>query len=162
MVKHTSIGESDDSAASIDGQTSLHRSSAASMDAAPFYTSLARPGWAPPPDVFGPVWTVLYTLMGIAAWLAWKRGAPRGVLVLYVVQLVLNALWSVLFFGRHQGALAFVDIILLLLLILATLAGFWRVRPLAGVLLLPYLAWVGFATALTWSVWHLNPQVLGG
>lgn len=134
---------------------------AASVNAAPFYASLLRPGWAPPSSVFGPVWTLLYALMGIAAWLAWRRGASRGTLTLYVVQLAVNALWSWLFFAWHRGALAFVDIVLLWLLIVATIAAFWRVRPLAGALLLPYLAWVSFATALNWAVWHLNPGVLG-
>ena len=135
---------------------------AASMDAAPFYASLARPGWAPPSTVFGPVWTVLYVLMGIAAWLAWRAGASRGTLVLYVVQLVLNALWSVLFFGLHRGGAAFADILVLIVLVIATLIGFWRVRPLAGALLLPYLGWIAFASALNFAVWRLNPQLLGG
>ncbi len=134
---------------------------AASVDAAPFYASLVRPSWAPPSSVFGPVWTLLYTLMGVAAWWAWRHGASRRLLVLYVVQLVVNALWSWLFFAWHRGALAVVDIVLLACLIVATLVGFWRVRPLSGVLLLPYLAWVTFASALSWAVWQLNPGVLG-
>jgi tryptophan-rich sensory protein len=135
---------------------------AASRDAAPFYAALLRPGWAPPPTVFGPVWSVLYTLMGIAAWLAWRAGASRGVLALYVVQLLLNTLWSWLFFGVHRGGLAFVDILLLDALIVATIVAFWRVRPLAGALLLPYLGWVSFAAVLNHAVWRLNPQLLGG
>jgi tryptophan-rich sensory protein len=102
--------------------------------------------------------------MGIAAWLVWREGGwrrQRGVLGLFVLQLAFNALWSWLFFGWHRGALAFADIVLLWLLIVATVIGFWRVRPLAGALLLPYLAWVGFATALNYAVWHLNPSTLG-
>jgi tryptophan-rich sensory protein len=135
---------------------------AASRDAAGFYASLVRPEWAPPAMLFGPVWSVLYTLMGIAAWLAWRAGASRGTLALYVVQLVLNALWSALFFGAHRGALAFVDILALIVLVVATIRGFWRVRPAAGALLLPYLAWISFAAVLNYAVWQLNPQLLGG
>ena len=137
---------------------------AATIQAGPFYTQLLRPDWAPPPTIFGPVWTVLYVLMGIAAWLVWRVGgfrAARPALTLFLVQLALNALWSWLFFGWHRGALAFADILLLLALIVVTLLAFWRIRPLAGVLLVPYLLWVSFASALNYSVWQLNPQVLG-
>lgn len=136
----------------------------ASVQAADFYQQLAQPSWAPPSSVFGPVWSVLYALMGIAAWLAWREGGwrrQRGVLALFVIQLMLNALWSWLFFGWHRGALAFADIVVLWLLIVATVLGFWRVRALAGALLLPYLGWVSFASALNFAVWHLNPQILG-
>ena len=136
----------------------------ASVQAADFYQQLAQPSWAPPSSVFGPVWSVLYALMGIAAWLAWREGGwrrQRGVLALFVLQLAVNALWSWLFFGWHRGALAFADIVLLWLLIVATLIGFWRVRPLAGALLLPYLGWVSFASALNFAVWQLNLQILG-
>lgn len=136
----------------------------ASVQAADFYRQLAQPSWAPPASVFGPVWSVLYVLMGVAAWLAWREGGwhrQRGGLVLFVLQLAVNALWSWLFFGWHRGALAFADIVLLWLLIVATAIGFWRVRPLAGALLLPYLGWVSFATALNFAVWQLNPQILG-
>ena len=135
---------------------------AASRDAGTFYAALERPPWAPPAALFGPVWTLLYALMGVAAWLAWRAGASRRVLALYVVQLVLNAAWSVLFFAMHRGAAAFVDILLLIALVLATLVGFWRARPLAGVLLLPYLGWITFAAALNLAVWQLNPALLGG
>lgn len=136
----------------------------ASIQAATFYQQLAQPSWAPPASVFGPVWSVLYALMGIAAWLVWRADGwrqQRGVLALFVIQLALNALWSWLFFGWHRGALAFADIVLLWLLIVVLLVGFWRVRPLAGALLLPYLCWVSFAAALNFAVWHLNPQILG-
>lgn len=138
--------------------------SIASIQAVAFYRQLAQPSWAPPSSVFGPVWSLLYALMGIAAWLVWREGGwrrQRGVLGLFVLQLAFNALWSWLFFGWHRGALAFADIVLLWLLIVATVIGFWRVRPLAGALLLPYLGWVGFATALNYAVWHLNPSTLG-
>ena len=136
----------------------------ASIQAASFYAQLVRPEWAPPAAWFGPVWTTLYTLMGIAAWLVWHVGgfaAARAALSVFLVQLVLNALWSWLFFRWKLGALAFAEVVVLWLLIAATLAAFWRVRKAAGALLLPYLLWVGFATALTFSVWRLNPGVLG-
>lgn len=138
--------------------------SAASIQAGPFYSGLVRPDWAPPPQIFGPVWTILYTLMGIAAWLVWRLAgfrAARIALSLFLVQLVFNALWSWLFFRWYQGALAFADIILLWALILTTLIAFWRIKPLAGALLIPYLLWVSFALALNYSLWQLNPQILG-
>jgi translocator protein len=137
----------------------------ASVEAGPFYSQLVRPGWAPPPWVFGPVWTLLYALMGVAAWLVWRVGgfrAARAGLILFLAQLALNALWSWLFFAWHLGALAFFDILLLWALVLATLIAFWRVRPLAGALLLPYLLWAGFAAVLNYSVWQLNPQLAAG
>lgn len=137
---------------------------AASVEAGAFYAQLLRPAWSPPGPVFGPVWTVLYALMGIAAWLVWRVGgyrAARATLVLFLAQLAVNALWSWLFFGWRLGALAFADILVLWALIAATIAGFWRLRPLAGALLLPYLLWVSFAAVLNYSVWRLNPQLLG-
>ena len=136
---------------------------AASIQAGPFHTQLVRPDWAPSPTIFGPVWTVLYVLMGIAAWLVWRVGgfgAAKFALTLFLVQLAPNALWSWLFFGWHRGAFAFADILLLWALIVATLIFFWRIRPFAGALLVPYLLWVSFASALNYSVWQLNPQVL--
>lgn len=134
----------------------------ASVQAADFYGQLVRPAWAPPAGIFGPVWTVLYLLMGVAAWLVWREEGEKraAALALFVIQLAVNALWSWLFFGWKLGGLAFGDVLLLLALIAATLFAFWRVRPLAGVLLIPYLAWVAFASALTWSVWQANPGAL--
>lgn len=136
----------------------------ASANAPEFYAQLARPDWAPPAWLFGPVWTVLYLLMGIAAWLVWRekgfRGAPVA-LALFLVQLALNSLWSWLFFAWHQGALAFAEIMLLWALIVATTVAFWRIRPLAGILLVPYLVWVSFAAVLCLAIWRLNPQLLG-
>jgi len=137
---------------------------AASIDAGPFYAQLVRPGWAPPSWVFGPVWSILYALMAIAAWLVWRIGGFRAAstaLALFLVQLVFNALWSWLFFGWQLGALAFVCVLALWALILATLIFFWRIKPLPGALLIPYLLWVSFAAALNFSVWQLNPQILG-
>lgn len=136
----------------------------ASIQAKSFYGQLVQPEWAPPSYVFGPVWTVLYALMAIAAWLVWRSGGlhtNRAALSLFMVQLALNALWSWLFFAWQRGALAFVDIVLLWILIVVTLVLFWRVRPVAGALLIPYLLWVSFAAALNYSLWQLNPQILG-
>ena len=137
--------------------------SVASINSAAFYQSLDRPGWAPPPSLFGPVWTLLYILMAIAAWLVWKQGgfrAARGALTLFLLQLAFNALWTWLFFAWRQGTLAFVEILLLWVLIAATAVLFWRRSRLAAVLLLPYLAWVSYAAALTYAVWQRNPGVL--
>jgi tryptophan-rich sensory protein len=137
----------------------------ASVQAGSFYLSLSRPAWAPPASVFGPVWTALYTLMAIAAWLVWREGGysnARAALNLFLAQLAFNALWSWLFFAWHLGAVAFVDILLLWVLLVATLVAFWRIRPLAGLLLVPYLLWVIFAAVLNYTVWQMNPDVLGG
>jgi benzodiazapine receptor len=124
-----------------------------------WYAALAKPTWTPPSSLFAPVWTALYVLMGWAAWLVWRRvgfaGAPIA-LGLFIVQLCLNALWSYLFFGAHRPGLAFADISVLWLAILLTMILFWRIRPVAAVLLLPYLCWVGFASALNLALWRLN------
>ena len=136
---------------------------AASVNARTYYAALVQPAWAPPGWLFGPVWTTLYLLMGVAAWMVWRVGgfgAARAALSLYLVQLVLNALWTWLFFAWHRGALAFAEIVLLWIVIAATLVAFWRVRPLAGALLVPYLLWVSFASALNYAVWQLNPERL--
>lgn len=136
----------------------------ASIRAVAFYGQLIQPSWAPPSSVFGPVWSVLYAMMGVSAWLVWRDGGVRTnrfALGLFLVQLAVNALWSWLFFAWHLGAFAFADIVLLWLLIVATVLAFWRVRPLAGALLVPYLLWVSFAAALNFSIWRLNLQILG-
>lgn len=136
----------------------------ASVNAASFYAQLVRPAWAPPGWLFGPVWTVLYLMMAVAAWLVWRergRAGARAALSLFLVQLAANALWSWLFFAWRRGALAFAEVLLLGALVALTMVAFWRIRPLAGMLLLPYLLWVGFATALTFAVWRLNPGLLG-
>lgn len=137
----------------------------ASIQAGSFYLSLVRPDWAPPASVFGPVWSVLYGLMAIAAWMVWREGGfrhARSALTLFLVQLAFNAVWSWLFFAWRLGALAFVDILVLWVLIVATMIAFWRSKPLAAALLIPYLLWVSFAAALNYTVWQLNPEVLGG
>jgi len=136
----------------------------ASVSASEFYAALAKPSWAPPAGVFGPVWSVLYLLMGLSAWMVWRRGgwrAQRGALQLFVLQLALNGLWSWLFFGWRMGGPAFADIVLLIAVLLATMVGFWRASRLAALLLVPYLAWISFASALNWAVWRANPGLLG-
>lgn len=135
----------------------------ATRHAREFYAGLVKPVWAPPGWLFGPVWTVLYLLMGIAAWLVWRTAGwagAAGPLSLFLTQLVFNALWSWIFFAWRRGALAFTDIVLLVVLIVATMIAFARVNPLAALLLLPYLAWVIFATALTRAIWRANADQL--
>ena len=125
-----------------------------------WYISLAKPSWNPPAAVFAPVWTVLYVLMGVAAWLAWRRAGFSGAgaaPVLFIVQLGLNGLWSYLFFGLHRPDLAFVDIVVLLVVILIVAVLFWREDWRAGALMMPYLGWVGFASCLNFVLWRLNP-----
>lgn len=125
-----------------------------------WYPSLVRPSFAPPSWVFGPVWTALYLMMGLAAWLVWRKAgsdpAGRVALGLFALQLVLNGLWSLLFFGLRAPGLALVEIVVLWVAIAATLRGFWRIDAAAGWLLVPYLAWVTFATALNAGFWWLN------
>ena len=124
-----------------------------------WYTTLVKSTLNPPSWVFGPAWVTLYTLMGLAAYLVWrKRHLPGAKLALtwYGVQLVLNALWSVLFFGLQQPGLAFAEIVALLACIVVTSVLFWRVSPLAGALMIPYIAWVAFASYLNVSIWLLN------
>lgn len=136
----------------------------ASASAGDFYRQLSLPQWAPPSWLFAPAWTLLYILMGVAAWLTWREGGfrkARAALILFLIQLVVNALWTWLFFVWHRGALAFSEILILWALIAGTLIAFWRVRPLAGALLVPYLGWVTFASALNYAVWQRNPAVLG-
>jgi len=136
----------------------------ASLQAQSFYGELTQPAWAPPGSVFGPVWTALYAMMAIAAWLVWREGGfrrNRAALTLFLLQLAVNALWSWLFFAWHLGAYALIDFVVLWVLIVATLVAFWRVRPWAGALLVPYLLWVRFAGLLNYTVWQLNPQILG-
>lgn len=137
--------------------------SVASINAADFYAQLTQPAWAPPAGVFGPVWTVLYTLMGISGWLVWRKSGFKGApiaLALFLTQLVLNALWTWVFFHWQLGALSFLTICVLWLLILATILSFKQRHIGAACLLLPYLLWVSIATALTYSLWQNNPGLL--
>lgn len=125
-----------------------------------WYRSLKKPSWNPPARVFGPVWTLLYTMMGSAVWLVWRRGPEREdvrtAVGLFGGQLVLNGLWSPIFFGLRNPGLALADIVPLWGLLAATVAQFFRVRPVAGLLLLPYLAWTSFAMTLNAEIWRLN------
>jgi tryptophan-rich sensory protein len=124
-----------------------------------FFRELRRPPGTPPPAVFGPAWTVLYLLMGIAAWLVWREGITRRTataLGLFALQLALNFAWSLIFFGQQRIGVALMEIAVLWIAILATIVAFWRVRPLAGALLVPYLAWVSFAAYLNAGIWRLN------
>lgn len=135
----------------------------ASVKASSFYETLKQPTWAPSAGLFGPVWTLLYSLMALSAFLVvrelgWK--AALLPLAVYVAQLVLNAAWTWLFFAWRQGGAAFAEILVLVAVIAFNIAVFWQVRPLAGALLLPYLGWVCFATLLTWTLWRSNQGVL--
>ena len=125
-----------------------------------WYLTLAKPAFTPPDWVFGPVWTTLYALMGIAAWLVWRSEAARSVvtraLAICALQLALNVLWSVIFFGLRSPLWAFVEIVLLWFVILLTTVWFFRVSKAAGVLMLPYLLWVTFAAALNFDIARLN------
>jgi benzodiazapine receptor len=124
-----------------------------------WYRKLNKPPWNPPNSIFAPVWTVLYLMMAIAAWLVWQRFGLSGALLplgLFVLQLLLNAAWTWLFFGRYRPDLALIDILVLWMILLGTLISFWSLVPLAGALLVPYLAWVSFASALNGSIWRRN------
>jgi tryptophan-rich sensory protein len=125
-----------------------------------WYAAIQKPGFTPPGWVFGPVWTILYLLMGVAAFLVWQRGLGsrpvRTALVWFLVQLALNAAWTPVFFGLHRIGLALLVIVLLWAVIVVTMYYFFRVSRPAGLLLVPYLLWVSFATVLNASIWHLN------
>ncbi len=125
-----------------------------------WYQSLVKPGWTPPGIAFPIAWTVLYALMSVAAWLVWKKrgqdASAFNALLVFAVQLVLNAAWSWIFFGRHQMGFALLEMSALWGTILVTLLLFWRVSATAGILLVPYLLWVSFALALNAAIWKRN------
>lgn len=124
-----------------------------------WYASLAKPAWTPPNWLFAPVWTTLYVLMAIAAWLIWKDNGIRGAslaLALFAVQLALNIGWSALFFRWHQPGAAFAEILLLWVVVLLTIVAFWKLSPTAGLLLVPYLGWLGFAACLNYAIFRMN------
>jgi len=124
-----------------------------------WYPAIAKPSWTPPAWIFGPVWTVLYVMMAIAAWLVWREPGRQGTkraLGLFALQLALNAAWSPLFFGLRSPAAGLVDIVALWIAITATVEAFRRVSAVAATLLVPYWLWVSFATALNAAIWHLN------
>lgn len=122
-----------------------------------WYPTLAKPAFTPPDAVFGPVWTVLYAMMALAAWLVWRRvGWQDWALYLFFAQLALNLLWSILFFGMQLVGLALVDIVVLVVLIALTTIVFWRIDRRAGLLFVPYLLWVVYAGALNGAIWRMN------
>jgi translocator protein len=124
-----------------------------------WYASLIKPSFTPPSWLFGPVWSVLYLAMAIAGWLVWLRHGKLAVtlpLALFGGQLVLNALWSILFFGLQTPGAALVEILTLWAAIFATLLSFWKISTIAGWLFVPYLAWVSFATILNFEIWRFN------
>ncbi len=125
-----------------------------------WYATIIKPELAPPNWVFGPVWTTLFLLMGLASYLVWKRGWERRdvkiALSVYVVQLALNTIWSILFFGIPSPQLAFYEIVLLWLSIATNIVLFYRISKAAGLMLVPYIAWVSFAGYLNYSIWMLN------
>ncbi|MBW1780486.1 MAG: tryptophan-rich sensory protein [Deltaproteobacteria bacterium] len=124
-----------------------------------WYEGLVKPALNPPNWIFGPVWTCLYALMGISAWLVWlqRQTVPvRSALVLFGIQLLFNGLWTFIFFGLRRPGLAFVDIVILWAAIACTLAAFWGRSRYAALLLIPYLLWVSFAVYLNFELWRLN------
>jgi len=127
-----------------------------------WYAGLVKPSFNPPDEVFGPVWTVLYVLMGVAAWRVWRsadRDTTRGPLTLFALQLAINLGWTVVFFGLHKIASAVATIVVLDVAVLVTMLAFRAVDRVAALLMLPYVAWVAFATVLNVAIWRLNPTV---
>ena len=126
-----------------------------------WYEGLNRPSWRPPNWLFAPVWTLLYAMMAVAGWLVWRSagfGGGAGPLSLFALQLALNALWTPVFFGLHRQDLGFAVIVALWLAIAATIVAFATISPAAAVLMVPYLAWVSFASVLNYTVWQMNRQ----
>jgi tryptophan-rich sensory protein len=124
-----------------------------------WYQELFKPAWNPPAWIFGPVWSLLYGMMAFAAWQVWRLGGWRQQwrpLRMFVLQWVLNAAWSPLFFGLHRPGVALVEILALWLAVTLTIRAFWRVRRTAALLMVPYWAWVGFATGLNAALWWMN------
>ncbi len=126
-----------------------------------WYGTLNKPAFSPPNWLFGPAWTVLYILMGVATFLVWQKGLQtpgvKVALLVFIIQLLLNVIWSFLFFGWRAPVAGLVEIVVLWLAILLTIVLYFRVRPAAGVLLLPYIGWVTFATILNAAIVKLNP-----
>jgi len=123
-----------------------------------WYAVLAKPEWTPPDWIFAPVWSALYLCIAVAGWMTWRAGRGRATtgLLLWVVQLLLNTLWSWLFFGLHRPDLAMIDIALMLGCILAFIVVMWPVRRAAALLFVPYAAWVAYASALNFYIWRFN------
>jgi translocator protein len=125
-----------------------------------WYVTLRKPAGNPPASYFGPVWTALYFLMAVAAWNVWRVGGgwdgASPAITIFLIQLALNAVWLVIFFGMRWPGLALIEIILLLAVVLATMILFWRISTLSGALIVPYLAWVTYAAYLNAGIWRLN------
>ena len=122
-----------------------------------WYLQLVRPSWNPPGWLFGPVWTTLYAMMAVSVWLVWRASDnSRRAITVFAVQLGLNLLWSALFFGLKSPGLAFIEILILLVMIVGTIIEFSRLHRLAAALLVPYLLWTSFATALNGAIYWLN------
>lgn len=125
-----------------------------------WYPTLNKPSFSPPNYIFGPFWLMLYFLMGISLYLVWQKKAKkkkvRQALILFGVHLFLNVLWSIVFFGLKNTGLAFIEIVILWFFILIVIYKFWKIEPKAGILLIPYLLWVSFASILSYSIWFLN------
>ena len=121
-----------------------------------WYPALRKPPWTPPSWLFGPVWTLLYGMMAVAGWLAWRDERTKTTTVVFLLQLLLNGAWTWIFFGARRPDLAFAGICVLWLAIVATIAASWKISRMAALLLVPYLAWVTFAAALNLSVARLN------
>jgi tryptophan-rich sensory protein len=122
-----------------------------------WYAALAKPSWNPPNWIFAPVWTLLYIMMGVAAWLVWKTGDRIGpAMVLFGLQLVFNLLWSLIFFGLRSPGLALIEVVFLWGSVLLTMLAFFGRQTAAGWLFVPYLAWVSFAAILNAAIWWLN------
>ena len=125
-----------------------------------WYTTIRRPSWNPPNSVFGPVWTLLYVLMGVAIFLVIKDkpfdSIRKTAVIFFAIQLILNFCWSIIFFAKHQPGLAFGEIVILWIFILLTIFAFARINTTAAWLLVPYISWVSFAAILNFSIWQLN------
>jgi benzodiazapine receptor len=124
-----------------------------------WYMILVKPTWTPPGWLFGPVWGILYLAMSISAWLIWRQRVKLKVhlpLGFYLIQLLLNGLWSWIFFGQRLIGIALIDIVVLWVMIAITIVCFWRISRTASILLMPYLLWVSFAAALNFQIWRMN------
>lgn len=133
-----------------------------SSQAPTFYAALNQPTWAPPAWLFGPVWTTLYSLMALTAFLVWRRvnTLSHRVLRIYFLQLLFNGLWSFLFFSWHWGGAALIDIAILFVLILVLIRETFVIRPRISLMWLPYALWVFFAGFLNLTLWQMNPEML--
>lgn len=132
----------------------------ASISSTDMYATMIKPGWSPPGWLFGPVWSVLYCLMAVAVWQVWKLVSMRGAVTVYLIHLIFQALWSWLFFGLGRADWAMVDIVILWLMIVWLVLAFRRADTLAGLMMVPYLLWVTFASVLNGTLWALNGGVL--